>query len=124
MIGADTSFLIDFLKGEPHAVTWMRENQEYLCLNELVVYEFCCGRLTSRQLDQFLAFALQFPVFSLDRNASMKASELFRGAKMKGRSIAHPDALIAGTYLANNISRIITRNEKHFEHLPLQTIKY
>ncbi|KXA91201.1 hypothetical protein AKJ57_02095 [candidate division MSBL1 archaeon SCGC-AAA259A05] len=45
MIGADTSFLIDFLNGEEESVEWMEEHKNILYLCENVVYEFLCGNL-------------------------------------------------------------------------------
>ncbi|MBI4153238.1 type II toxin-antitoxin system VapC family toxin [Candidatus Woesearchaeota archaeon] len=124
MIGADTSFLVDFLKGEQHAVDWMTKNADVLCLSENVVYELLCGNLTESQNDQFLAFISQFPVFSFNRNAAIKSSKMYREMKQKGKTIAHPDAMIAGTYLANSVNRIVTRNLKHFENLPIHVVTY
>ncbi|HLC74262.1 MAG TPA: type II toxin-antitoxin system VapC family toxin [Candidatus Nanoarchaeia archaeon] len=123
MIGADTTFLIDFFKGESHAVEWMKQNQEFLCLCEPVVYEFLCGNLTEHQQDVFLAFISQFPVFSFNRQAALRSSQLYRGVKRKGQAVAHPDAIIAGTYAANEVATIVTRNNKHFENV-IGTIEY
>jgi len=115
MIGADTSFLIDFFKGDDKAVSWMKVKNDLLCVNETVIYEFLCGNLKEKEKDLFLAFVSQFPVFTFDRNASIKSSSIYRDCKSKGKRISHPDAIVAGTYVANNVNKIITRNKKHFD---------
>ena len=124
MIGADTSFLIDFLKGDEAAILWMEQHKDNLCICENIIYEFLCGNLKNKQSDIFLGFISQFPVLSFDRKAALKSSMLFRNAKRKGRTVAHPDVMIAGVYLSNSISRIITRNSKHFAELPIETLTY
>lgn len=124
MIGADATFLIDFLRGEAKAVEWMAKNYDVLCLSENVVYEFLCGNLTESEIDRFFAFVSQFPVFSFNRNAAIKSSMMYREMKQKGKTVAHPDAMIAGTYLANSVNRIVTRNRKHFENLPIRVMTY
>ena len=124
MIGADTTFLIDFFKGIPSAVNYMKKNKELLCLCEPVVYEFLCGNLTPEEVDTFLGFVLQFPVFAFDQNAALKASSIFREGKKLGKTISHPDAIIAGCYLANQVSRIVTRNAQHFSTIPISFEMY
>ena len=117
MIGADTSFIIDFFKGETNAAAWMKKNYELLCLCENVVYEFLCGNLKESEKESFLGFVSQFDVFAFDRNAVLKSSEIYRKTKKKGKQIAHPDAMIAGIYTANGVKKIVTRNPKHFRNI-------
>lgn len=115
MIGADTSFLIDFLKGEEDAVKRMKKHQDVLHLCENVVYEFLCGNLREEEREVFLAFVSQFPVFSFDREAALRSSKIFRRGKEIGKPIPHPDAMIAGIYAAHEVDKIITRNPEHFK---------
>lgn len=113
MIGLDTSFLIDFFKGEKSAVDWMLKNKDFICVSELVVYEFLCGNLNASQEQIFLGFVSQIPSLKFGRNASIESSKLFRSSKKSGQEIPHPDAMIAGSYLANNVDSIVTKNIKH-----------
>ncbi|MFB6246231.1 MAG: type II toxin-antitoxin system VapC family toxin [Candidatus Pacearchaeota archaeon] len=125
MIGADTSFLVDFFKGDKDAVDFMDKNKENLCICDNVVYEFLCGNLKESEIDTFLGFVSQFKVFSFNRDAAVLSSKIFRGSKRKGVSVAHPDVMIAGIYLANNVDKIVTRNKKHFENIKdLKVLRY
>lgn len=117
MIGADTSFLVDFFKGDSKAVKFMEKNKENIYLCENVVYEFLCGNLNENEVEKFLGFVSQFNVFSFDRDSAISSSKIFRDSKRRGISIAHPDVMIAGSYLANNVDKIVTRNKKHFENI-------
>lgn len=117
MIGVDTSILVDFFQGKENIVNWFSENKDMIYVSELVVYEFLCGNLTSLQKEQFLGFISQIPTLKFDRNSTIKSSEIFRNCKKNGREIHHPDAMIAGNYLANNINKIVTNNIKHFQNI-------
>lgn len=122
MIGADTSFLIDFLNGEEESVEWMEEHKNILYLCENVVYEFLCGNLSEKEKETFLGFVSQFPVLRFDRDAALKAAEIFRKGKEEGQSVPHPDAMISGTYAAHGIEKIVTRNPTHFEKIDTITV--
>ncbi len=125
MIGTDTSFLIDFLRGEKNAVEWMDKHKENLYLCENVVYEFLCGDLTEEERETFLGFVSQFPVFGFDRSAALKSAEVHREAKDKGVQVPHPDAMIAGTYAAHQVDKIVTGDPEHFEKITtVTTIRY
>jgi len=113
-IGLDTSFLVDFLKGVPEAVKFMNSNRYSLVICEFVIYEFLCGNLSKKREEEFLVLADIFPSISLSREVAQQASHVYREAKRRGRSVDHQDCLVAGSYLAEGISQIITRNKKHF----------
>ncbi|KXA91200.1 hypothetical protein AKJ57_02090 [candidate division MSBL1 archaeon SCGC-AAA259A05] len=42
-----------------------------------------------------------------DRDAALKAAEIFRKGKEEGQSVPHPDAMISGTYAAHGIEKIV-----------------
>lgn len=117
MIGVDTSFLMDFLKGEEKAVKAMEKYKDSIYICENVVYEFLCGNLSENDINKFLGFVSQFPVVGFGRDAAIVSSKIFRDSKKKGDPVPHPDAMVAGSYLAENIDRIITRNKSHFEKI-------
>ena len=117
MIGLDTSFLIDFFNGEEKSVLWMTKYKELVCLNEQVIYEFLCGKLNSNQIDKFLSFVSQLPIFSFNRIASLRSAEIYRFCKRRGLTVPHPDTMIAGTYISNNVSRIVTKNVRDFKKI-------
>ena len=125
MIGADTSFLIDFFQGDEEAVEFMEENRDVIHLSENVVYEFLCGDLTDEEVEKFLGFVSHFPVVSFDRDASMRASKIFRKQRKEGNKTAHPDTMIAGSYLGHEIDKIVTRNTEDFQKIEeLEVLEY
>ena len=125
MIGLDTSFIIDFFKGGKNEENWMRENQDQVFICESVVYEFLCGDLSSNEVESFLAFVSQIQVFSFNRTAALKSAEIYRKAKKLGKTVSHPDVIIAGTYLANGVNSLITKNSKHFKNITsINLVKY
>jgi len=118
LIGANTTLLIDFFKGEEHAVKFMREHSTVLVISELVIYEFLCGNLTQKEEHIFLGAMQSFPSVTVDREVATAASKLFRNGKKKGKPVGHQDALIAGSYLAAGVTEIVTRNVQHFSNIP------
>jgi predicted nucleic acid-binding protein len=113
-VGVDTSFLIDFFRGDADAIAFMKAHSGLLRVSEIVIYEFLCGNLSDRERKLFLEAMQSFPGIVLSREAVFAASNLFRLQKKKGRAVGHQDCLIAGSYLTAGISSIVTRNEKHF----------
>lgn len=58
-------------------------------------------------------------------HASVQASELFWKLRKKGITLGKFDCTIAAIFLSNGISKIITKNQKHFEDIPgLKVISY
>lgn len=124
MLGLDTSFLIDFF-AEDEGAKKLWESEEAVCLCEPVVFEFLCGNLTKREEEIFLQFASQITTLPMDRKVAIKSAQLYRQEKRKGKTLGAMDALVGGTYAANQVTRIATRNTKHFENLEkIQTVDY
>ena len=116
-IGIDTSFLIDYFKGESSAIEFMREHSGLLRVSELVMFEFLCGRLTERQKVFFLQAMQSFPHVGFDAEAAICASDMYRKGKKNGKTVNQPDCLVAGSYLANGVTSIVTKNSKDFEKI-------
>jgi len=117
IVGADTSFLIDFFKGEKGAVEFMQKHAKLLRVSELVIYEFLCGNLTKEQKEMFFEAMQSFVTVTFNREAGVFASEMFRNAKDKGKEVGHQDCMIAGSYVAHGVKLIVTRNDKHFKNI-------
>jgi predicted nucleic acid-binding protein len=116
-IGADTTFLIDFFKGEKKAVEFMKLNSHLIRVSELVIYEFLCGKLGQREKRLFLEAIEHFGCIPFNHDAALLASEIFRNQKKTGKTIGHQDCMIAGSYLSHGVFNIVTRNKKHFEKI-------
>ena len=122
IVGADTTFLIDFFKGEVLAVEFMRKYARVLRVSELVIYEFLCGNLSSKDQALFFDAIQSFTTVIFNREAAIHASELYRKGKSSGRTINHQDCMVAGSYLAHGISYIVTRNKQHFRNMKEITV--
>ncbi len=123
LIGADTSFLIDFFTGDQKAALAMQKYASQLHVSELVLYEFLCGNLTETQEKTFFTAIQPFPQAPFTRQAAIIAAKLYREQKKKGKPVGHQDTMIAASYLAHGVSTIITKNTSHFTHLT-QTATY
>ena len=124
MIGVDTSFLIDFFKGNKKAIKLAQEHKE-LATCELVNFEFLIGNLTQEQEATFLRFINNRPSYALTQEATKQAAKTYREAKQKGKTLPLVDCLIASTYQTHGITHIATKNNKHFTDIPtIQTITY
>lgn len=122
IVGADTTFLIDFFKGEEPAVDFMRAHARVLRVSELVIYEFLCGNLSPSDQALFFEAIQSFTTVPFNREAAIHASELYRKGKRSGKTVNHQDCMIAGSYLAHGISHIVTRNKHHFNDMKRVTV--
>lgn len=113
-IGADTSFLIDFFNGEKDAIIFMGAHAKLIRVSELVIYEFLCGNLDSKEEEIFFNAMQSFTAVPFNREAAILGSRLYRTGKKEGKSVGHQDCMIAGSYLAHGVKRIVTRNTVHF----------
>ena len=118
MAGLDTSFLIDLVVGRPEAIALYKEQKEPLFVSELVVFEFLCGNISPRVEDDFFAAVSECTFVTIEREEVLLAARIFRELKRRGETRPLLDTAIAASYLANNISTIITGNAKDFEGIP------
>lgn len=118
MPGVDTCFLIDFLAGVPEAVALYKEQQERLCVSDLVIYEFLSGNITETQERRFIALVDECVLASFERNEAITSARLFRELRKQGKTRSSADIAIAGSYLANHVATILTRNVRDFAGIP------
>ncbi len=107
--------IIDFFKGDPGTEDILLNSELSLC--DPVVFEFHCGRLSKEVEDSMDSFCKQLPVISTDTKAALRAAKLYKDAKRCGKPTGMLDAMIAGTYLSRGITKIVTRNVKHFKEM-------
>ena len=130
MIGLDTTAIVDLFKGvsdikpilelykEPKAITDLSYAELLFGLNQKIPQH----KTEEKFYDSFFKSTI---TLSLDKIAIKKAAYIFWSLKRKGQEIGQFDCLIAGIFLANGITKIITRNKKHFDKIPgLQVISY
>ncbi|MFH2106015.1 MAG: type II toxin-antitoxin system VapC family toxin [Candidatus Micrarchaeota archaeon] len=128
----DTAVLIDILKGEQKAIAIIeqlkKENAFYT--TTINVYEVLRGiyllpHNREKHFSALEAIVSNLYVLDIDFEVSKRAAELYANLRKKGILIDEPDYLIAAACLSNGISKIITRNKKHFDQIEkLEVIIY
>lgn len=123
MIGVDSTFLVDLLKSKANHNLFSPYAEEDLCTCEIVVYEVLQGLYGSKYFNEKLLEAFEALldtftfIFPIDRKASRMAAKIGSQLLRTGNKIGHSDILIAGSFLANGCTTILTRNVKDFERI-------
>lgn len=119
MIGLDSTFIIDLIKGDKGAIRRAEEigNEPFL-VSSIAAFESLLGLLntnTSRKpFDDFLDSS---EIIDVNRSVSDKATQLQSQLFKKGRPLAVPDLLIVASYLQNGCNHILTRDNR-FDQIP------
>lgn len=131
----DTTYLIDFLSGDPDAIRFASnyDMKSPLVTTELNVFEVLVGiemvQVGKRKREQWKAKAEglfnRLDVFTLERKGSIKAAEINGELTRKGVTIDAMDTLVAGISLSNACNEVVTRNIKHFSKIKdMKVIEY
>ena len=121
---ADTTLLIDFLRGKQPAIDLVQEiESKPLFTSEINVFElidgvYYSGNNVEQHLERVLALLTKLIVLPFDRKSALKAGMISGILTREGKKIGETDCLIAGVALANGITKIITENKEHFERIP------
>ena len=119
LIGIDTTVIIDLLRGESVPIV---NEEETFAISDIVYFESLLGRKDSSKIQ---AFCEELEKISLSHKAAERAATIFKELRRKGKEIGQADCLIAATYLENGITRILTRNIKHFELIDeIEVVEY
>ena len=122
MKALDSTYIIDFLRGDAAALTKAKELEDDVFATTSVNYfEVIIGELRRHNTpDNHLSKAIELfnriDVFELNKNAATTAAQLGARLLKKGIKINSHDILIAGTLLSKGITTIITR-DKDFEKI-------
>lgn len=116
----DTTFLIDVLRGRPETRAFLESDEPFLT-TQINMYEIIKGLFyEGASPEKFLKVQDLFKnirVLQLDDQAIITAASICADLFKKGEPIEDCDCLIAGIALSNNISHILTRNDKHFKKI-------
>lgn len=128
MIFIDTTLLVDILRKEDDAISWLNDLEEQaLYTSEINSFELYTGlfrisnkskakrRRRTNELEQLLS---RMEVLSFDRNAAIESAKLLAILMSRGEPIGVRDAMIAGTALSKGIARLATRNIREFQRVP------
>jgi len=119
----DTTFLVDFFRGEEAAIVTMKKMENSpLYTSEINVFELVEGayignRPVGQHLEKIFAVLSLLTVLPFDRKAALKAGMISGSLMKEGTKVGEADCLIAGVALANGISAVVTRNKKDFERM-------
>ena len=134
MILADTTYLVDLIRKKVKINPDL--DDEILFTSEICIFELYFGLYGNKifqknadtlnkrliTLEKILA---KFQILPFGRDESIQSAKLLGKLKLDGKIIEFRDGMIAGTGLANGISKILTRNVDHFDRIPgLQPIAY
>lgn len=120
---ADTTLLVDFLRGKPTALKIVQEAEaKSLVTSEINVYELIEGVYErginiDEHLGKVLLLLSRLTVFPFDRRAAIKAGIISSNLSKTGKKIGEVDCLIAAVALANGITEIATQNKEHFDKI-------
>ena len=133
MICLDSTFIIDYLKGDEKAKAAYEDHKtEGCCLTEINLYEVAEGIMSadaknkqSKKMDKFLDFVSGFNILPMMNLFAMDAARISALPLKTGKPIDDADCLIAGIMQANNVKKILTRNTKHFSRIKgVEAISY
>lgn len=118
MICLDSSFIIDYFKGDKKAKELiLKLDQENLFTTEITIFEVGYGLINTNKskLDQFIKFVERIKIIPTATLFSLEAARIKKELEIKGKAIDSMDLLIAGMMRSFGIEKIVTRNAKHFE---------
>ncbi len=123
MIGLDTTTVIDLFRGDENLKKVLSQQTEPFAATQLTYLELMFGldaELKNHQQEKAYYDELfnSVVLLSLNNHACVKASELFWKLKKRGITLGKFDGTIAAIFLMNGISKLITKNKKHFEQVP------
>ena len=127
MIILDTNSCIDYLNGISEVRKIISDQEDLVHITSISVYEINIGlERTKRKISEkryrelykiWVEFISSMEIFPLGYKEAEKAAEVYDSLESQGQKIDDNDILIVGIMLSNGISKIITRNVKHFEKI-------
>ena len=116
MIVLDSTILIDILRGNIELDSVLKPTEKY-CTTLLNLQEVCFGlHQRERKAYELLKETLIILDYTID--AVEISSNIYFQLEKKGKTIGKFDCIIAGIALTHNCNKILTKNAKHFSHIP------
>jgi predicted nucleic acid-binding protein len=128
LIFLDTTFLVDILRKDSAAISWLDDVEEQaLYTSEINVFELYTGlfrisessktkqKKRTFELEQLLS---RMEVLSFDRNSAIESAKVLSFLMSRGEPIGARDIMIAGAALSRGIKRLVTRNIREFQRVP------
>ncbi len=118
----DTSALIDLFKNNVAIIKLLENVEEEVVFNKIVYFELMLGLNPEKKEHQneeafYDNFFKNYDSLNLNEDSCKKARDILFKLKKHGKTIEPLDCAIAAIYLSNGVSKIITKNKKHFEQI-------
>ncbi len=110
MIILDTSFLIDFFKGEEGTQAIIRTDVATTAITYHEIFSGIKHRNAKNEGKFFRSFFSRIRILDYDLNAADKSSEIMAKLLSSGKAVNALDVLIAGIAIANGADKIATRD--------------
>jgi len=110
MIILDTSFLIDFFKGEEGTQAIIRTDVATTAITYHEIFSGIKHRNAKKEGKFFRSFFSRIRILDYDLNAADKSSEIMAKLLSSGKAVNALDVLIAGIAIANGADKIATRD--------------
>jgi tRNA(fMet)-specific endonuclease VapC len=127
MIILDTNACIDYLNGINEVRNAISHQEDLVHITSITVYEVNIGlertkrKISEKRYNELYKIWVQFissmEIFPLGYKEAEKAAEVYDTLESKGQMIDDNDILIVGIMLSNGITKILTKNRKHFEKI-------
>mgnify|MGYP001578020403 CR=1 FL=1 len=130
MIGLDTSVIIDIFKGEEKIKQFLENNKEPLAATIMSYLELFFGLdyknpKHKEEGEYYTDFFKSVYNLDVSKDACEEASKIFWDLKKEGKSIEQFDCVIAAIFITKGITKILTRNSKHFDKIrELKVLSY
>jgi hypothetical protein len=111
----DTDVLVDFLRGHPDAVAYVKSQSERIVLSAVVAAELYAGVRDAEELQRLDEFLSQFAILPVTWELARSAGLLRRDYR-KSHGVGLADAIIAATAKAHG-AEVGTLNVKHYPML-------
>lgn len=112
----DTSVLVDVLRKNAAALTWLRSTTGKPAVSVISLTELYAGARSRREEQEVLVLERSLRILNLDRDIAVRAGvfvRLYGGS----HNIDDPDAIIAATAEHHGLT-LATLNVKHFPMFP------
>jgi|LGVF01.1.fsa_nt_gb predicted nucleic acid-binding protein len=123
MIVLDTSYLIDFFRGERRTLEIMNSD---VATTVVTYYEILSGighKKARREERFFKRFFSEIRILEFDLSAAEKSSEIMANLMTAGRSVNSLDVLISGIAIANGAEKIVTGDKDFIEISKVSELK-
>jgi hypothetical protein len=112
----DTDVLIDFLRGDEKAVSFVNANSSRIILSSVVVAELYAGVKGDAEQATLERFISLFRVIPVDSEIA-KTGGLYKRDFSKSHGVGLADAILAATAESEN-AELVTLNTKHYPMIP------